>query len=229
MRDPTFILDYDGTLCDTLAAITDSLVITFRHFDGVAPAVEDIRALVGTGKTVDETIRRLLPQGAAPLDDDAVRARIAFYRGQYGLHAEAKVRLFEGVAECLDRLRALGKLVLVSNKGLQAVQASLRHFGIADHFQLVLAEEAGQARKPHPDVFSKRIATKLPGIAAEDCIVVGDTATDLEFAKNIGAQSCLARYGYGDAAECEAIGYTHAIRRISDLLEIYAPDEAIVR
>jgi len=223
MKKLTFIFDYDGTLCDTLDAISDSLVLTFRNFSGRAPEAAEIKALIGTGKTLEETIQELRVD-EEPLEAAALKEWVTFYRGQYNLHAEAKVTLFEGVVESLDAVGRVGNVVLLSNKGIHAVQSSLRHFGIEDRFHLVLAEEPGQPRKPQADVFSMRIAPVLPGISASDCVVVGDTAADLEFARNIGAHCCFASYGYGDVASCEAIGYTHVLRGISDLVSIYAAD-----
>lgn len=225
MKKLTFIFDYDGTLCDTLDAISDSLALTFRNFSGQAAETSEIKALIGTGKTLEETIHELRST-EPPLDAIALKEWVSFYRGQYNLHAEAKVTLFEGVVESLEAVGTVGNVVLLSNKGIHAVESSLRHFGIRDRFQLVLAEEPGQPRKPQAEVFSLRIAPALPGVSASDCVVVGDTAADLEFAKNIGAHSCFASYGYGDVPGCKAIGYTHELRSISDLVSIYTADRA---
>jgi phosphoglycolate phosphatase len=226
MKELTFIFDYDGTLCDTLDAISDSLARTFRNFTGKVPDTDEIKALIGTGKTLEGTIHGLHRAGT-DLDEPTLKEWVTFYRRDYNLHAESKVTLFEGVADSLGKIGRVGNMILLSNKGIHAVEASLRHFGIRDHFNLVLAEEPGQPRKPHPDVFSRRIVPALPGVEASGCVVVGDTAADLEFARNIGAAACFARYGYGDLPSCEAIGFTHDLDRISDLIGIFGADCAL--
>jgi phosphoglycolate phosphatase len=181
MPRPTFIFDYDGTLCDTVDAIADALAHTSRQFGGKAPGEATLRALVGTGRTLEETFRDLWPSGqdcTAP----ALAQWVALYRIRYAEQAEGSVRLYEGVADCLGRLRAVGNMVLLSNKGASAVLASLHHFGIHHLFDCILAAEPGQPCKPHPDVLGLRIAPVLPEVDAACCIVIGDTATDLQFA-----------------------------------------------
>ena len=63
-----------------------------------------------------------------------------------------------------------------------------------------------------------------PDAIAEHCVVVGDTAADLQFAKNIGASSCFAAFGFGNTLVCTAIGYTHQIEKLSDLITLYPPN-----
>lgn len=222
MNKPLFIFDYDGTLCDTLEAISGSLLSTFAEFSRAVPAQEDIARLIGTGKTLQETIAELRDVDAGALDDAALKQWVGFYRKRYAEHGEAKVTLFDGAEHTLSRLGEVGDLVLLSNKGIDAVEGSLARFGIRGHFSLVLAEEAGQPKKPDPAVFASRIAPAFPGVRAEDCIVIGDTAADLEFARNIGATACLAEYGFGDRASCDAVGYQVAFSHLGQLADRYA-------
>ena len=51
---------------------------------------------------------------------------------------------------------------------------------------------------------------------------VGDTATDIQFAKNIGAASCWATYGYGDAGRCHTLQPTYRIADIRGLFDVGA-------
>ena len=37
------------------------------------------------------------------------------------------------------------------------------------------------------------------GAAADDAVLIGDSAVDLQTARNAGARICLARYGFGFA------------------------------
>jgi phosphoglycolate phosphatase len=80
-----------------------------------------------------------------------------------------------------------------------------------DYFDLILAAAEGQACKPSALVFEQRVLPIFPDLTPSQCIMVGDTATDLQFAKNIGANACFASYGYGNVADCEAVGYSHQL------------------
>jgi phosphoglycolate phosphatase len=221
MNKPLFIFDYDGTLCDTLEAISGSLLSTFAEFSSAVPTQDDIARLIGTGKTLQETINELRSAEDGALDDDALKQWVGFYRKRYAEHGESKVTLFDGAAETLACLRKVGELVLLSNKGIEAVEGSLKRFDIRSYFSLVLAEEPGQPKKPDPAVFANRIAPLFPGVRAEDCIVIGDSAVDLEFARNIGATACFAEYGFGERTSCDAVGYRVAFSRLSQLADLY--------
>jgi len=116
--------------------------------------------------------------------------------------------------------------VVVSNKGIKAVEAALRDAGVEELVEMVLGDMPGVPRKPNPKSYFEIIAPRFAigegktygGGDDEDKIgrtselglnkvlVVGDTAADIQFAKNIGAVACWARYGYGKKEECERLG-----------------------
>lgn len=225
MTPAAFIFDYDGTLCDTHAAIMASLTATLATHLPVLPDSGRIAAMVASGTTLQETFRALHARPET-LDDDELARWTADYRSIYRADGEATVTLFDGVRETLAALRDRATLILLSNKNTPAVMHSLQRFGLIDTFDLILGELPGLPRKPDPAVFTQRIATVFPDLQPGRCVVIGDTTSDIGFARNIGAQACFARYGHGDVAAVDAIGHDHALDAISDLLRIYpAPRE----
>jgi len=211
----TFLLDYDGTLCDTLPAISATVQAVFLEFDQPAPPAQEIQALVGTGKTLQDTLLTLASQHAperlAQLPD-----WVAAYRSRYR-DFQSRVALFPGVRETLTALHGKARLVLLSNKSERAIHESLSHFKLNGYFDRILADSDGQPSKPDTRVFTHRLLPWLPELRPEECVMVGDTATDMRFAKNIGARACYAQYGYGSASECREIGYDHVLNRFDDL------------
>ena len=211
----TFLFDYDGTLCDTQNAIVQSMQSLFHHHRQPVPDDLTLMFLVSSGKTIQESLKAL------GIKEDLITDWVGIYRRLYAQH-ENLVRLFDGVFDTLAHLRATGnRLVLVSNKGRKAVEASLNAFKLNEYFDLVIAEEIGLAKKPSPLVFSERILPVFTSAKSEHCIVVGDTVLDLHFAKLLGTHSCFASYGFGNQAECETVGYTHRLDCIADLIAIY--------
>lgn len=211
----TFLLDYDGTLCDTLPAISATVQALFLEYGEPVPPTHEIQALVGTGKTLQETLIKLAsrhaPERLAQLPD-----WVAAYRSRYR-DFQNQVELFPGVRETLAALHGNARLVLLSNKSEQAIYASLRHFELERYFDRILADSEGQPSKPDARVFTHRLLPWLPDLKPSECIMIGDTASDLHFAKNIGARACYAQYGYGSESECKDIGYDHALERFDDL------------
>lgn len=173
--------------------------------------------LIGSGNSIQESLLALA------VKKDSISQWVSIYRNLYAQN-ENFVRLFDGVHETLAYLYACHyRLILVSNKGRVAVDASLKAFQLEDFFDLVIAEEFDLAKKPSPKVLTERILPIFPDATAEHCIVVGDTAADLQFAKNIGASSCFAAYGFGNSSVCVDIGYMHHLNKLSDLITLYSP------
>lgn len=210
----TFILDFDGTLCDTRPVIRRSLLELFERSGLAIPGHIDLLSLIGNGHTIQETLQILgvtahhLPQW------------VSAYRHLYTQH-EHLAGLFDGVADTLSILQSQGdRLVLLSNKGRLAVEHALLALDIGQYFDLVLAEQSGQPGKPDPSVFAQRIVPAFSGLMPSACIMVGDTQTDLKFAKAIGSRACFAAYGYGQEQDCRAVGYDFRLECFSDILTI---------
>src|SRR4029077_6600827 len=126
--------------------------------------------------------------------------------------------LFDGVAETLAAVKTAGiGIVLVSNKGKAGLHLLLEHLNITGYFDLILSADSVQHHKPSAALYSTHIAPVFPQIDSKDILVVGDTESDLRFAANIGAHTCWAAYGYGDAATCTALAPTFTISSISEL------------
>jgi phosphoglycolate phosphatase len=210
----TFIIDFDGTLCDTRPAISRSLQELFQQAGRSIPDGIDILSLIGNGHTIQET---LLILGVA---DRLIPEWVSAYRLLYAQH-EHLARLFDGVADTLRILQSKGyRLLLLSNKGRLGVESSVQALDIDRFFDLILAEEPGQPGKPDPSVFTQRIAPVFPNLLPSECIMVGDTRTDLQFAQAIGSLACFAAYGYGHKDACRAVGYDFRLERFADILAI---------
>ena len=54
--------------------------------------------------------------------------------------------------------------------------------------------------KPNRQCWDEIIKPRFPNVEPEQVLVVGDTLTDIQFARNIGAKICWAKYGYGEEA-----------------------------
>ncbi|WP_297801292.1 HAD family hydrolase [Arenimonas sp. GDDSR-1] len=210
----TFILDFDGTLCDTRPVIRRALLELFKQAGRAIPDDLDLLSLIGNGHTIQETLQIL------GVSAQHVPQWISDYRHLYSRH-EHLAGLFDGVADTLSTLHAQrDRLVLLSNKGHMAVERALLALDIGRYFDLILAEQPGQPGKPDPSVFSQRIAPAFSGLKPSGCIMVGDTRTDLAFAKAIGSRACFAAYGYGQEKDCRAVGYDFRLESFPDILTI---------
>jgi phosphoglycolate phosphatase len=211
------IFDFDGTLAtNTYNAISLCFAKTFQRFHVVPPSQEAVKSIIGLN-LVDAF--RLLNAPINGKTDLAIW--IAIYRALYTEIGEIQTALYPGTKEILAfAVRSDLKLAVISNKGTEAINSSLEMYGIRQLVSLVVGENNQAIRKPDPMLFYSIIQPLIGGIRNTETLVVGDTITDLLFAKNSKLDSCWASYGYGNREECIAMRPTFIINDISELYSI---------
>lgn len=210
------LIDFDGTLCSTHDAVHHVIDLTFASFGReTAPAIA-VDAAIRSGVVVSEVFNLLLGQHPSEVLGQSWAARYReIYNSGEGL---ARTELFAGVVEGLDALAAAGwRCCVVSNKGVAALHAALTYFALDSRFELVIGDAPGQRRKPDPGLYAETVLPQLAGARPDRCLMIGDTATDLRFARAIGAEACWAEYGFGDREECLALRPDIGLRRFDDI------------
>lgn len=104
---------------------------------------------------------------------------------------ETSVQPLPGVAACLDRLVAAGKLLAIgSSNKRRLVDAGLEKHGLGHYFPVRCCGDDVPGRgKPHPDVFL--LAAERLGVAPAACAVIEDSAAGVAAAKAAGMH-CIA-------------------------------------
>lgn len=197
------IIDLDGTMVDTLGDFVVVLQHTLADM-GCHPVelARVDRAFVAqvVGKGTDDLLRRSLAH-AWGLPDDAAEAREAvpeawaFYKGHYerlnGQHAD----VFEGVADGLQQLRALGvPLACLTNKPTAFAEQLLALKGLRGLFQHVFGGDAFERKKPDPLPLIK--TCEALGVSPSRTLMVGDSSNDAQAARAAGCEVLLVTYGY---------------------------------
>jgi phosphoglycolate phosphatase len=212
------LLDFDGTLVETQQAV---MVCARRALEEMGHAVPDaaLRQAISHSLLLEATIAMLAPEMPPPEIDRAAER----YREIYAEVGANYARPFPGVRETLQTVRGSGRiLAVVSNKGREAVEHQLAVADLATFVDLIFAAEADMPGKPDAAAFDRRVALAFPGVARSEFLMVGDTATDIRFAKNAGLHSCWAAYGYGDPAACRALKPDRVIASFGGLLTVLA-------
>lgn len=221
------IFDFDGTIFDTYDAIEHSVLLTFDSLlPGFTPPADQVRQLVSTGGSPGNTFRSLHPD-LATFDEDAW---VRKYRELYAAHGQQRAKPFPGAEQLLRSLRERNvPVVIISNKGVEALKSALTKTGLLGYFPgpFILGDGIpGVTRKPDPSSFTDVILPRLQEVYGEqegEVLVVGDTRTDIQFARNIGAKVCWCRYGQGDGEECARLEPDYTIDAVGDVLEIAVP------
>jgi HAD superfamily hydrolase (TIGR01549 family) len=106
--------------------------------------------------------------------------------------------MYPGVMEALAALP--GRKSIATTKGTPTTRAILEQFGLIGFFNHVQGTD-GFPCKPAPDVILNALAA-LEGSPGE-CLMVGDSAADMEAGRRAGVKICAVRYGYGKREDME--------------------------
>lgn len=214
---PIFLLDYDGTLASTDAAVARCMFDTLADATGTAPDPAALTEVVGRGLLIGRAFATLLGE----VEGERSTALAADYIRRYPDYDRRYAKPFPGARETLEGLLARGaRLAVVTNKMTVNAELSLGHTGLRDLLPLIIGAEPGRPAKPDPRLFDDHVAPLFPGAAPDRFIMVGDTEADLGFARAAGLRSAWAMYGFGRHAACAALAPTWRLADISDLLSL---------
>ncbi|KAF4221936.1 hypothetical protein CNMCM8980_006178 [Aspergillus fumigatiaffinis] len=222
------ILDFDGTIFDTREAIQHAATLTFTTLlPGHEIPYAKARRLMATGAGLPETFRALHPDPSTFNEEEWVTT----YRSLYAAHEEKFTKPFPGLRELLTGLHSRRiPIAVVSNKAVPPIKTALERTGLAKFVPEVLIigdGTPGAKRKPDAASFTEVLVPRLKGVYGEGfevdprrVLMVGDTITDLKYARNIGARGCWCRFGQGDKEECDSFGPDYAVDSLAEVLEI---------
>ena len=128
----------------------------------------------------------------------------AFYKGHYerlnGQHAD----VFEGVADGLQQLRALGvPLACLTNKPTAFAKQLLERKGLLPYFDKVFGGDAFERKKPDPLPLLK--TCEALGTPPSATWMVGDSRNYAEAARAAGCPLILVTYGYNHGEDIRAV------------------------
>jgi phosphoglycolate phosphatase len=212
------IFDFDGTLCDTRAAIAHCLERALARYDRPIPPSERTARIVSKGLSLQETVVLLDPGLRG--QSDAITELVGAYRSFYH-ESDPLITMVPGADIALRTLHARrAKCIVVSNKGVEAIHRSLDRFELTPFIDFVFGDEPGVPFKPDPALLTERIIPKFPQVAKARMLMIGDTEVDIQFAHASGIACCWAAYGFGDRQRCMALLPEYHIETIEELPEI---------
>jgi phosphoglycolate phosphatase len=209
------VFDCDGTLSDGQAGICNAMARAFADAGLPAPDHSAVRRIVGL--SLPQAIARLAPDAEAEVQDLAVTAYKAAYSGarEAGQLSEP---LFAGMAELLGRLHRAGwALGVATGKSDRGLRSCLAANGLLDLF-VTLETADRHPSKPHPAMLEAAIAEA--GAAAEDTVMIGDTAYDIQMARSAGVRALGVAWGYHEPAELIAAGAQAVAQTPAELEEL---------
>ncbi len=214
-RPGMVLIDLDGTLIDSVPDLAFCVDETLRHI-GREPAGETrVRQWVGNG--VERLVKRALTGtlDGEPEPDAFARAYPEFLR-LYADNTSKRSRLYPGVREGLDRLKAAGfPLGCVTNKAARFTEPLLRDLGVYDDFALVVSGDTLPRSKPDP--LPLLHAARFFGVAPGDALMVGDSVSDVKAARAAGFRIVCMSYGYNHGEDIRTYDPDAVIDSLTEL------------
>lgn len=189
------IFDWDGTLADSCARITDSVTMAINSVGAEFRTPREIRNIIGLG--LSEAIRVLYP-GA----EESFCTRLAeAYRESFSNSNFAESRLFDGVEKVLIDLRQTGYLLAVATgKSASGLRSDLSETGLSNLFDASRCADQTLS-KPHPQMLAE-LLDELNS-RPDEALMIGDTEYDMEMASRAGVDSIAVSYGVHESERLE--------------------------
>lgn len=220
------LFDLDGTLADTLAAIAGVANFALARLGLPVHPLDAYRRFVGDG--IGLLAERVLPPDRFARDPSLREQLLAVMRDRYATHVLDGVRLYDGITETLATLQERGAVLgVLSNKPDDLTLATMDGLGISSRFRTIRGQRDGVPRKPDPTA-ALEIARELDAAPGE-VLYVGDTATDMETARNARFPAAGVLWGFRDRAELESAGARWIVAHPRELLAIWDGKQDTVR
>ncbi len=192
-RFDAVVFDLDGTLIETAPDLCGALNHTLARAGRDGVAVEDVRHMIGDGARAMLRLG-LETTGQSPSDGE-VDQWFKVLLDYYWDHLADGSHPFPGVLAALEGLRAAGlKLAVCTNKPQSLSNRLFEQLDMAQLFDAVLGGDSLAVRKPHAGHILG--ALDAIGVAAERAVMIGDSANDLNAARNAGLPVVLVTFGY---------------------------------
>ncbi|HEY6988603.1 MAG TPA: HAD-IA family hydrolase [Bryobacteraceae bacterium] len=184
------IFDLDGTLIDSAQDLAITMNATRAHFD--LPPLDShlIYSYVGNGAAV--LVRKAL---GPDVSDAAAEEGLRFFLRYYRHHALEHTQPYPGVREMIEQLSADGhRLAVLTNKPVRISRDIITALSLDRHFGWVYGGDSFMQKKPDPIGIATLLNdTGLPSVATW---MIGDSAVDIQTARNAGVRSCGVAWGF---------------------------------
>ena len=188
------MIDVDGTLVDSvpdLAYCVDQMMI---RLEMPIRGEERVRHWVGNG--VPRLVERALTDELDGFpSQEAFDKAYPIFLDLYAQNSSVRSTLYEGVIEGLDYLKSKDCLLsCVTNKAEQFTLPLLKSLGIIDYFGIVISGDTLEKKKPDPLPLIH--GANFFNINPMECLMLGDSVSDVKAARAAGFQIICMSYGY---------------------------------
>jgi phosphoglycolate phosphatase len=207
------VFDLDGTLVDSASDIAEAVNRTL--VDWSLPRVEEpvIRGWIGDGARA--LVASAFAHAGKEIELDEVMPGFMVHYAECLLLYPS---VYPGVVETLQALRERGIAVAVcTNKPERFVRPLLDALDLGEYFEVIVGGDTLPERKP--SALPLLHVVRHFGLQPAQCLMVGDSATDIQTAAAAGVPMALVTYGYLRGLEPRAVQGVAVIDDMRELLQ----------
>jgi phosphoglycolate phosphatase len=206
------IFDLDGVIIDSTHDLVSAAQYTLGRVGSSDPGFSFLRNCIGGGA------RNLLLHSLDEDKKDRVEDALTIFREYYERNCVNATRLYPGVKDVLTFYSGHKSLAVATFKIRAATQRILAELGVLHLFNAIVTADDVQRPKPDPQCVESILQSLR--CSAEETILIGDTPTDVQTAKNAGICSCAVLYGIGTHEDLYAAKPDFVIENLLELTSI---------
>jgi phosphoglycolate phosphatase len=212
MENQLIIFDLDGTLLNTIGdlAVGCDHMLSLRGLP--THSYEEYCTFVGNG--IMRLVERALPEELRTEEyvKAARRDFVEFYIDNIDNHTVP----YEGMVELVEQLQTKGaKLAVASNKFQAGTEKLIRKFFPTIEWVEICGNREGVPLKPDTALIDMII--EKAGVERKNCTMVGDSAVDIQTARNAAIRSVGVSWGFRSREELEQAGADHIADTVEEL------------
>lgn len=221
LRKPELVLfDLDGTLVDSSPDLAYSADCMLERLGMPRQGEVRIRHWIGNG--IERLVKRALTgEMHAEPEPELFRRAMPIFLEIYEQNACVLSRCYDGVTDSLIYLQENSYWIgCVTNKAERFTNILLQALGIYDDFDLVIAGDTLEKKKPDP--LQLLHAAEHFNVSPDRSLMVGDSINDVEAARAAGFQILCVSYGYNlgrDIREANPDAVVDTLNELPRLLE----------
>jgi len=180
------LFDLDGTIVDSKDAYLEATRAAFKALGQKSP----------TRQTALQIPKRL--EQNQPIDDLTYANTQKFldvYLKTFYAITEVKTKPIPNIHTALETLQQKAKLALITMRNVPktTITKELENFGLASYFTHIITAQDTHKPKPSPEALIKTL--KAIDVQICDCLIVGDSPSDIKAGKTAGAKTAAVLSG----------------------------------
>ena len=188
MKYKLAVFDMDGTLADTSEGILNCHRYAHKVMGRPEPRDEELDGVIGGPLLETYKTRFGFPE------EDAKQA-VKIYRERYAEQGIYEAKLYDGMKETLQQLKASGvKLAVATLKAERFAKIMLANMGVADLFDAIYGVDENDKRTKAELI---QMCMDTLQVEKSETVMIGDSIHDLNGAKECNVDFIGVTYGFG--------------------------------